>query len=209
MNQKQSTDIKWSEALVSQALRARVLGQAGCVVWLTGLSGSGKSTVARAVEKHLLEKGHGAFVLDGDNLRFGLNGDLGFSPEDRAENIRRTGEVAALFASSGMITLCAFISPTRAARARAAACVGSDAFFEVHVATPLEVCEDRDVKGLYAKARAGEINNFTGISAPYEPPEAPALRLQTHGRQLADCVADVILMLQIAGQLGPDPAGHA
>ena len=149
------------------------------MVWLTGLSGAGKSTLATAVEAALIRAGHAACVLDGDNLRHGLNADLGFSPEDRRENIRRAGEVAALFADAGLIVIAAFISPYRAGREAAREAIGAARFLEVFLDAPLAVCERRDPKGLYRRARAGEIAEFTGISAPYEPPEAPALTLDT------------------------------
>jgi bifunctional enzyme CysN/CysC len=146
-------------------------------VWFTGLSGSGKSTLAAAVEAQLAEDGTPAYFLDGDNLRFGLNADLGFAPEDRDENVRRTGEVARLFADAGLIALVSLVSPYREARdkVRAAHADAGLPFLEVHVDTPLEVCEQRDPKGLYARARSGEIRDLTGVDAPYEAPEAPAL----------------------------------
>ena len=153
-------------------------GKRGAVVWLTGLSGSGKTTVAQALAEALARAGHAAHVLDGDRLRSGLNADLGFSPEDRAENIRRAGEVAALFADAGVIAIAAFISPYREGRDRARRAAGSERFLEVFVDTPIEECERRDVKGLYRRARAGEVADFTGISAPYEPPLAPDLHVR-------------------------------
>lgn len=177
---------------VSVEERARLLGQRGAVVWLTGLSGSGKSTLAYAVESRLVEEGHPAFVLDGDNLRHGLNRDLGFSAEDRDENIRRVGEVAALFAEAGVIAIASFISPYAVARERARERAGRDAFVEIYLDTPLAVCERRDPKGLYKKARAGEIPEFTGISAPYEVPEDPSLRLDTDALSVEACVDLVV-----------------
>ncbi|HEX3582901.1 MAG TPA: adenylyl-sulfate kinase [Thermoanaerobaculia bacterium] len=150
----------------------------GAVVWLTGLSGSGKTTVAEALGAQLNRAGHTAYVLDGDRLRNGLNADLGFSPNDRAENIRRAGEVAALFADAGMIAIAAFISPYREGRENARRAAGRERFFEVFLDTPLEECERRDVKGLYRRARGGEIADFTGVSAPYEPPAAPDLHIR-------------------------------
>jgi adenylyl-sulfate kinase len=171
------------------------------VVWLTGLSGSGKSTVAVAVEAALVAAGHAAYVLDGDNVRHGLNRDLGFAPEDRAENIRRVGEVAALFADAGLITLTAFISPYRADREAARAAVGAERFLEVFVDTPLEVCERRDPKQLYRRARAGEVGEFTGVSAPYEPPASPALALDTSALDAAACVERVVTLLRERGFL--------
>ena len=172
---------------VSRAARARRNRHAGGVIWLTGLSGAGKSTLVIAAEDHLFRKGYQVYALDGDNVRHGLNATLGFSPEDRAENIRRVGEVAALFADAGFIVLTAFISPYRADRARArgaAERVSPSGFHEVHVHAPLEVCEARDPRGLYERARAGEIPDFTGISAPYEPPEQPELTVDTGDRSV-------------------------
>lgn len=176
-----SKNIKREESRVSHDARRQRNGHLGGVVWLTGLSGSGKSTLARGLEKRLFDAGCQVAVLDGDNLRHGLNNDLGFSPQDRTENIRRTGEVAALLASYGMIVVTAFISPYRADRAGARAAVVriGASFHEVYVEADVAVCEGRDPKGLYAKARAGEIPEFTGISAPYEAPEEPELRLDT------------------------------
>ncbi|MCP9236463.1 adenylyl-sulfate kinase [Lewinella sp. JB7] len=167
------------DRLVQRKEREAANGHRGGVVWLTGLSGSGKSTIAAAVERKLFERGVFAQVLDGDNVRNGLNGNLGFSLEDRKENTRRVAEVAKLFAHAGAIVLCSFVSPTRQMRAEVAEIVGSDDYFEVYVNTPLAVCEQRDVKGLYAKARAGELKNFTGIDSPYEAPVQPFLDLKT------------------------------
>jgi len=177
--------------------RALSNGHRGGVVWLTGLSGAGKSTIAAEVERRLFLRGWQAKVLDGDALRLGLNADLGFSPEDRAENIRRAGEVAHLLADAGIIVLGAFISPYRADRDRVRS-INPEVFHEIHIATPLEECERRDPKGLYVKARAGAIPQFTGLSAPYEPPEAPDLVLQTHGRTIEDSVSDLLRYLDQA-----------
>lgn len=188
-----------SQGSVSRAQRGAILSQSGCVVWLTGLSGSGKSTIARELEKRLIESGHLAFVLDGDNLRCGLNSDLGFSPEDRRENIRRVGEVAALFAESGIITITAFISPYREGRSLARE--KADQFFEIHVNAPLELCRERDPKGLYAKAVSGEIEQFTGIDAPYEEPENPELRLETDESSPDQCAQAVMDLLAASGIL--------
>jgi adenylylsulfate kinase len=185
---------------VTAADRAAVLGHRAACLWFTGLSGSGKSTLARAVEERLVGRGVLAYVLDGDNVRLGLNRDLGFAPEDRAENIRRIGEVASLFVASGALVLTAFISPYRADRAAARAAVG-DAFLEVHVAASLEVCEARDPKGLYRRARAGEIPQFTGISAPYEAPEDPEIRVDTGELSLGDAAEAVIAALEARGLL--------
>jgi adenylyl-sulfate kinase len=186
---------------VTRADRERLLGQRGTVVWLTGLSGSGKSTVARALELALARAGRLAVVLDGDNVRHGLCADLGFSAVDRAENIRRVGHVAALLADAGVLAITAFISPFRADRAAARAVIGGD-FVEVFVDTPLAACEARDCKGLYAKARAGEIPEFTGVSSPYEPPEAPELHLRTAGRTPDELAAAVLALLTAQGRLG-------
>lgn len=186
---------------MTAAERARLLGQRGCVVWLTGLSGSGKSTLASALEAALVAAGRAAYVLDGDNLRHGLNADLGFSPAERAENVRRAGEVAALFADAGLIAITSFISPYRADRAAARAAAGTARFLEVFVDAPLEVCERRDPKQLYRRARAGEIEEFTGVSAPYEPPLEPALTLDTARLDAAECVARLLGLLDRGGFL--------
>jgi adenylyl-sulfate kinase len=178
--------------------RQAVLGHRAACLWFTGLSGSGKSTLARAVEERLVGRGFLAYVLDGDNLRLGLNRDLGFAPEDRAENIRRVGEVAALFVDSGVLVLTAFISPYRADREAARAAVG-DAFIEVHVAASLEVCEARDPKGLYRRARTGEIPQFTGVSAPYEVPDSPEVVVDTGTLSLEDAAAVVVEALTKRG----------
>lgn len=173
-----STNVLASKSIIDRETRWARNGHRGAVLWLTGLSGAGKSTIAVAAERRLFDLGYNVFVLDGDNLRHGLNANLGFSPEDRAENIRRAGEVAALFAEAGMVVIASFISPYVADRERARK-AGGDSFHEVYVSAPLEVCERRDPKGLYRRARTGEIPEFTGISAPYEPPGAPDLLLDT------------------------------
>ena len=183
-----------AEGHIDGAARAKNLGHPSRTVWFTGLSGSGKSTLAFAVEQALIDKGVAAYVLDGDNVRFGLNRDLGFAPQDRTENIRRIGEVCRLFQDAGLIVLTAFVSPYVADRDGVRALHPAGAFVEVFVDTPLEVCEARDVKGLYAKARAGEIPEFTGISAPYEPPVEPEIRVDT-SNPIDDCVAQVIAYL--------------
>jgi adenylyl-sulfate kinase len=176
--------------------RAQLFGQRPCTLWLTGLSGAGKSTVARALEQRLLAEGHACFVLDGDVVRQGLNRDLGFSPEDRSENIRRLAEVARLFNEAGLIAVTAFISPYRVDRQSAREIVGEERFLEVHVDAPLEECERRDVKGLYQRARAGEIPDFTGISAPYEAPESPELRLDTTACTVEEAVDQILRLLR-------------
>jgi adenylylsulfate kinase len=193
--------VTWHHSHVTPDLRAARLGQRGAAIWLTGLSGSGKSTVAMALERRLVEAGRIAYVLDGDNVRHGLCGDLGFGEADRRENIRRVGHVARLFVDAGVIVAAAFISPFRADRDAARALVPPGQFFEVHVATPIEVCEARDPKGLYRKARAGQIADFTGISAPYEPPFAAELTLDTAARSVDECVDALIARLGEAGIL--------
>jgi adenylyl-sulfate kinase len=166
--------------------------QPGCVVWLTGLSGAGKSTIAEELERQLHRLGRRCYVLDGDKVRTGLCSDLGFSPEARKENIRRIAEVAHLFADAGLVCIVAFISPYRADRDRARSLLPAGRFIEVFLSTPLEVCEQRDTKGLYAKARAGLVKDFTGISAPYEPPLKAELELRTDQLPLAECVTALI-----------------
>lgn len=184
-------EVVWSSGRVTAGVRAGLLGHRAVTVWFTGLPGSGKSTLARAVEARLATDGVLAYVLDGDNLRFGLNSDLGFSPEDRAENIRRIGEVGALFARAGMIAITAFISPYRSDRERARSAYPSG-FAEIYVRADLATCEARDPKGLYKKARTGEIPDFTGISAPYEAPESPDLVIDTD-RAGVDASVDLLL----------------
>ncbi|MCP9800987.1 adenylyl-sulfate kinase [Synechococcus sp. RedBA-s] len=193
-----ATNIVWHEAAVDRDSRASQRGHRSAILWFTGLSGAGKSTLANAVNVELFQRGLATYLLDGDNVRHGLCCDLGFSDADREENIRRIGEVAKLFLDAGVITLTAFVSPFRADRDRARALVESDDFIEIHCAAELAVCEQRDPKGLYAKARAGEIKEFTGISSPYEAPESPELRIDTGGR-LQDNVAEVISYLEGQG----------
>lgn len=180
-----STNITAIEHRVSVDDRWRHHGHSGGVLWFTGLPASGKSTLAFDLERRLFEKGMQVFALDGDNLRHGLNADLGFSHEDRTENIRRIGETAALFAGAGMIVITAFISPYRADRRRAREAAGRD-FHEIYLGASLEVCEKRDPKGLYGKARRGEIPDFTGVSAPYEAPETPELVIDTGAMDVAE-----------------------
>ena len=172
--------------------KEKLLDQKGIVIWMVGLSGSGKSTLAKSFEKYLHENGKLTQILDGDNLRTGLNADLGFTEEDREENIRRVAEVARLFDNCGVITICSFISPTESIRAMSRRIIGDDIYHEVFVECPIGVCETRDVKGLYAKARKGEIKNFTGIDAPFENPAAPSLTINTELKNLEDCLQEMI-----------------
>lgn len=178
--------------LLQRTDKEALLGQRGCVVWMTGLSGSGKSTIAIALERRMHGAGRYTVVLDGDNVRTGINSNLGFSDADRTENIRRIAEVAKLFLQNGAVVVCCFVSPTMAIREQARMIIGPADFIEVFVDTPVEECERRDVKGLYAKARAGEIKDFTGISAPFEAPPFPEVRLHTLGRS-ADDAADELM----------------
>jgi bifunctional enzyme CysN/CysC len=192
---------------VEHALREERFGHKGGVLWLTGLSGAGKSTLAMAVEQHLFRKGYAVYVLDGDNIRSGLNANLGFAPDDRVENIRRVGEVAALFADAGFLCITAFISPYRADRGRARAATPPGTFHEVYISADLATCEQRDPKGLYRKARAGEIGDFTGISAPYEPPEAPSLVVDTARQPLEACIEEILAYVAQQFGLGGGAAG--
>lgn len=180
-----------ADKMLQRADKEKLLGQCGVMVWLTGLSGSGKSTIAIGVERELHRRGLLCRILDGDNIRCGINSNLGFSEADRKENIRRIAEVGKLFVNTGIITLAAFISPNRSMRRMAAEIIGKDDFLEIFVSTPLEDCERRDVKGLYARARKGEIKQFTGISAPFEEPEKPALTLNTAVLPLEQSVRQV------------------
>ena len=176
------------EKMMTRSDKEQLLGQRGVMVWFTGLSGSGKSTVALGVERELHKRGILCRILDGDNIRSGINKNLGFSADDRKENIRRIAEIGKLFVDTGVVTLSAFISPTNESRHMASEIIGADDFREVYVSTPLEVCEQRDVKGLYARARRGEIKDFTGVSAPFEVPEHPALTLDTSVLTLEESV---------------------
>ena len=191
-----SENIQRQEYPITRVDREKNNGHRGVVVWFTGLSGAGKSTIAAAVEQELTARGLHTYSLDGDNIRFGLCRDLGFSADDRAENIRRVGEVAALMHDAGLIVLSAFISPAREHRDAVRKRLPAGCFIEVYVATSLEACEARDVKGLYAKARAGEIKGFTGIDDPYEAPENAELSLDTAGKTVDACVQEVISLLE-------------
>lgn len=184
------------DRMLSRSVREARLGQRSVVLWFTGLSGSGKSTIAIGLERALFEAGYFAQMLDGDNIRSGLNGNLGFSLEDRQENLRRIAEVAKLYAESGVVCLCSFISPTRAMREAIKAIIGPADFLEIYINTPLEVCEARDVKGLYAKARAGEIKGFTGIDSPYEAPAHPFLSIDTVDHTAAECVEAILTAIE-------------
>jgi adenylylsulfate kinase len=191
-----STNVVWHSATIARSDRETQNGHKSAILWFTGLSGAGKSTLAHAVEARLFEMGCRTFVIDGDNVRHGLCGDLGFSADDRTENIRRVGEVAKLFTESGILTLTAFISPFRTDRDRIRQIVPEGDFLEIYCKADLSVCEERDVKGLYQKARAGEIKEFTGISSPYEAPEAPEITVETGSKPLKDCVTLVLEALK-------------
>jgi adenylylsulfate kinase len=199
MAEQKATNIVWHQGAVTRADREKLNGHKGATIWLTGLSGSGKSTIAVDLEKRLAERGVRTYILDGDNIRHGLNKNLGFSPEDRTENIRRIGEVAKLFTDAGIVALTAFISPYRADRDQVRKIMGDGDFIEVHVDCPVEVCEQRDVKGLYKKARAGEIKEFTGFSAPYEAPEKPELTIKTAGQSVEDSSKQILGYLESKG----------
>jgi adenylylsulfate kinase len=191
-----SANVVWHHATVTRIRREQLNGHRGAIIWFTGLSGAGKSTLAHAVEEKLHQMGCRTFVLDGDNVRHGLCGDLGFSAKDREENIRRVGEVAKLFMEAGIIVLTAFISPYKADRARVRGMVEQGDFMEIFCDSPIEICESRDVKGLYKKARAGQIAEFTGISSPYEMPENPELTVNTGKLELDASVRHVIAAMQ-------------
>jgi adenylylsulfate kinase len=196
---KTSENIHWHKAAMTRARREEQNGHKSAAIWFTGLSASGKSTLAHAIEERLYEAGCRSYVFDGDNVRHGLNRDLGFSPEDRKENIRRIGEMVKLFLDAGVIAVTAFISPYRADRDWVRSLVGDEDFIEVYCDCGIEVCEGRDTKGIYKKARAGLIPEFTGVSAPYEPPERPEIRLDTAGRAVEACVETVMDYLRRRG----------
>ncbi len=198
---KDAPHLVWHAHKVTRQERATQKRQKPCIVWLTGLSGSGKSTLANALEGELYASGHHSYLLDGDNIRMGLNKGLGFSDADRVENIRRIGEVAKLFVDAGLIAITAFISPFRADRDMVRALVGPDEFFEVYVKAPLEVCEQRDPKGMYKKARAGVIKQFTGIDSPYEEPLNPELVIDTAAQDLEHSTRQLLEALRRSGRL--------
>jgi adenylyl-sulfate kinase len=202
MSGPKGQNLTWHVGEVDKNARAAAHGHRGGVLWFTGLSGSGKSTIGHRVERKLTDRGAFAYVLDGDNVRHGLNSDLGFSAEDRVENIRRIGEVARLFADAGALVVSAFISPYRSDRDRVRGLMEQGEFIEVFVDTPLEICEARDPKGLYKKARAGEISNFTGLDAPYEAPENPEVHLQTANLTVDQAAEQVIRYLEEHGVIG-------
>lgn len=203
MVEQKATNVHWHDGDITREDRNKLLKQKGATLWFTGLSGSGKSTVAVALEAELTRRGHLCYRLDGDNIRLGINRNLGFSAEDRAENIRRIGEIAKLFVDTGVITLSSFVSPYRADRdlVRQLHADGGMEFIEVFVDVPLEVAEERDPKGLYKKARAGEIKNFTGIDDPYEAPTDPEVVLNSHEMSLEEEVEVLIKLLEQRGLL--------
>jgi len=202
MSDTTATNLTWHAHTVTRAEREQKFGHRGCTIWLTGLSGSGKSTLANALDHALWQRGIRSYVLDGDNVRHGLNKDLGFSPEARTENIRRIGEVAKLFTDAGIINVTAFISPYRADREAARSIQKEGDFIEVYVNASVEECERRDTKGLYAKARAGQIPEFTGISAPYEAPERAEVRVDTEGQSVEESLGVILAYLEQQGYLG-------
>lgn len=199
MSEHKATNIKWHHGKITKAHRIELMKQKGVTIWLTGLSGSGKSTIAVELEHALIENKHQAYILDGDNIRHGLNKNLGFSPEDRAENIRRIGEVAKLFTDANIITITAFISPYKEDRDNARELQNEGEFVEIYVKCPLDVCEQRDVKGLYKKARTGEIKEFTGISAPYEEPDNPELTIDTSVLSVEESTRTILEYLEENG----------
>ena len=201
MSEPKAKNLTWHEGQVARTDREAKLGQRGCTLWLTGLSGSGKSTVAVAAEKALHDKGRLTYILDGDNIRQGLNSNVGFSPEDRTENIRRIGEVSKLFTDAGVIVFTSFISPYRGDRDAVRDIMGENDFIEIYISADLETCEGRDVKGLYAKARKGEIPEFTGISAPYEAPEKAELVLDTNSQTVEESTRQLLAYLDERGIL--------
>ncbi len=202
MERNKSDNVVWHQATVTRAAREALNGHRSVILWFTGLSGAGKSTLAHAVERHLHQLGCRTFTFDGDNVRHGLCSDLGFSAKDRVENIRRAGEMAKLYLEAGVIALTAFISPFRSDRERVRSLVPRGEFLEIYCRCPLEVCEQRDVKGLYKRARAGEIKEFTGISSPYEEPHEAELVVDTGSQSVEESVDEVIGLLCERGIIG-------
>ncbi len=199
MAEQKATNIKWHHGKITKEDRAKLLNQKGATIWLTGLSGSGKSTIAVELEHALIENKHLAYILDGDNIRHGLNKNLGFSPEDRTENIRRIGEVAKLFTEANILTITAFVSPYREDRGNVRQLLDHGQFIEVFVKCSLEVCEARDTKGLYKNSRAGEVKDFTGISAPYEEPLEPELTVDSSKLSVEESTRVILNYLQEKG----------
>ncbi len=199
MAEQKATNIKWHHGKITKEDRVKMLNQKGATLWLTGLSGSGKSTIAVELEHALIENKHQAYILDGDNIRHGLNKNLGFSPEDRTENIRRIGEVAKLFTEANIITIAAFVSPYRDDRDNVRRLLNHGEFVEIYVKCSLEVCETRDTKGLYKKARAGEVKDFTGISAPYEEPLNPELTIDSSKLSVEESTREILNYLEEKG----------
>ena len=199
MAEQKATNIKWHHGKITKEDRTKLLNQKGATIWLTGLSGSGKSTIAVELEHALIENKHQAYILDGDNIRHGLNKNLGFSPEDRTENIRRIGEVAKLFTEANIITIAAFVSPYREDRDNVRKLLGHGEFVEIYVKCSIEVCETRDTKGLYKKARAGEVKDFTGISAPYEEPLNPELTIDSSMLSVEESTRSILNYLEVKG----------
>ncbi len=201
MTEQKATNVTWHEGTVTRDERKVLTKQKPVCIWLTGLSACGKSTIAMALEQVLIQQGHLSYVLDGDNVRLGLNSNLGFSPEDRTENIRRIGSVSKLFVDAGLIVISSFISPYKADRDMVRKGLGDSEFIEIFVDAPVAVCADRDPKGLYKKAMAGEIKGFTGVSpdAPYEAPEKPELHLKTDEKSVEQCVSEIVQYLDTKG----------
>lgn len=199
-----NSDTVWHTHAITKIERRKRSGCRPAILWFTGLSGSGKSTIANALEKVLFEKGIATYLLDGDNIRQGLNSDLGFDSHDRQENIRRIGEVAKMFVDAGLFALAAFISPYREDRDKVRHLVGKDEFIEVYIDTPIEVCERRDPKGLYHKARLGKIEHFTGIDAPYEAPLRPEIHIRADRLDIAECVEEIVTYLEKKGHFNAE-----
>ncbi len=194
-NEIKAVEVVWHNGDVQAKDRCQLLGQRPITIWLTGLSASGKSSLAFALERHFVEVGHACYVLDGDNIRHRLNNDLGFSHKDRTENIRRIAEVARLMNDAGLIVITAFISPYRDDRESARCIIGAENFVEIYVSTPIEICEARDPKGMYKRARAGQLTEFTGVNAPYEPPAVADMAIDTSSAPPSECAAKLLSVL--------------